>query len=92
MTPDHHSELAHRIEYDDEEDLAFVVIEAVATISEESPATIGPINDVLDPEALCELFAPRGDGKRRAGGVVSFHLGGYRVTVDAAANEVLVYE
>jgi hypothetical protein len=92
MTPDQHNELAHRIEYDDEKDLAFVVIEAVATISESSPDSIGPINDVLDPEALCELFAPRGDGKRRTGGSISFHLDGYRVTVDAAGNEVLVYE
>jgi hypothetical protein len=92
MTPDQHSKLAHRIEYDDEEDLAFVVIEAVATISESAPDAIGPINDVLDPEALCELFAPRGDGKQRTGGSISFHLDGYGVTVDAAGNEVLVYE
>lgn len=92
MTPRQHSELVHRLEYDEGEDLSFVVIETVAAISDASPAEIGPINDVLDPEALCELFGPRADGRARAGGIVSFRFEGYRVEIRAAAGEVLVYE
>ncbi|MDL5361876.1 HalOD1 output domain-containing protein [Halalkalicoccus sp. NIPERK01] len=91
MNAERTTQPVHRIEYDEREDLAFVVVDAVAIASESSHAEIGPLNDVLDPEALCELFGPRADGRSRAGGTVSFHLDGYRVTVDAAEREVLVY-
>lgn len=92
MTANQHSELAHRVEYDERSDLSFVVLEAVATISSSSIAEIGPINDVIDPEALCELFAPRADGQARHGGTVSFRFEECRVEIDAASREVLVYE
>ncbi|KYH27658.1 hypothetical protein HAPAU_03260 [Halalkalicoccus paucihalophilus] len=86
------SEPVHRTEYDDREDLSFVVIDAVAIASGSSHAEIGPLNDVLGPEALCDLFAPRTNGQGRSGGVISFHLDGYRVVIDAATREVRVYE
>lgn len=85
-------ELIHRIEYDEREDLAFVVIDAVATASGSTHAEIGPLNDVLDPEALCDLFGPRADGLGRSGGTISFRFDGYRVVIDAATREVGVYE
>ncbi|MEM4781630.1 MAG: HalOD1 output domain-containing protein [Halalkalicoccus sp.] len=69
-----------------------LVVEAVATVSGSSAAEIGPINDVLDPEALCELFAPKGNGHDREGGVVSFRLEGCHVEIDGTEREVLVYE
>lgn len=84
-------EPTHRTEYDTYEDLAFVVIDAVAIASGTPHAEIGLLNDVLDPEALCELFGPKAGGQGRSGGVVSFHLDDYRVVIDAAVREVLVY-
>ncbi|ADJ16152.1 HalOD1 output domain-containing protein [Halalkalicoccus jeotgali] len=84
-------DLIHRVEYDDREDLAFTVIDAVARASGLPHAEIGPLNDVLDPEALCDLFGPRADGQRRTGGTVSFGFEGYQVTIDAVEREVLVY-
>lgn len=91
MTLNRHSDLIHRTEYDQTEDLAFVVVDAVAIAAEASHAEIGPLNDVIDPEALCELFSPRPDGRDRLGGTISFRLDGYRVTVDATESEVRVY-
>lgn len=92
MNVNYPSEPIHRLEYDDREDLAFVVIDAVAIASGSPHAEIGPLNDVLDPEALCDLFASRADGQGRSGGVISFRLDGYRVVIDAATREVRVYE
>ncbi len=85
------SEPIYRVEYDERGDLTYVVIDPVAVASESSHAEIGPLNDVLDPEALCELFGPRTDGLGRSGGVISFELDGYRVVIDAAEREISVY-
>ncbi|WP_122090545.1 HalOD1 output domain-containing protein [Halalkalicoccus subterraneus] len=92
MRPRQGGEPVHSVEYDEDEDLSFVVIETVAAVSGVPPGAIGPIGDVLDPEALCDLFGPRADGRARTGGVVSFRLEDYRVEIDAAACELLVYE
>jgi hypothetical protein len=40
-----------------------------------------PLYEVINPEALDELFAPRVSGTTRAGGSVSFQYDGYQVTV-----------
>lgn len=92
MVADRRTELVHRVRYSGEIDLAFAVIDAVATISDSPPDEIGPLNDVLDPEALCELFGPTADGRVRLGGTISFELDGYRIAVDAAENEIEIYE
>lgn len=63
------------------------VIEAVAneegiSPTELRPPTYEPLHAAVDPEALDALFGRTGDGTPRAGGTVSFHYCGYRVTVE----------
>lgn len=91
MSASQYDDPAHRVEYEDSDELPFVVASAVATVSSSSVTEIGPINEIVDPEALCELFATRPDGRRRAGGRISFRLDGYRIVVDANDREELVY-
>lgn len=64
------------------------VIEAVAEAEGVSPEELRPptyasLHDVVDPEALDSLFAPRSNGTPRPDGEVSFPFCGYRVTVEA---------
>lgn len=92
MTLHRRDRLVLRTEYEENDDLSFVVVSAVAGISSASIDEIGPINDVLDPEALCELFGPRPDGRTRAGGRISFRLEGYLIEIDAVDRELFVYE
>ncbi|MFC6904943.1 HalOD1 output domain-containing protein [Halalkalicoccus tibetensis] len=92
MSVSQHDEPAHRVEYEESDELSFVVVSAVAAVSSSSITEIGPINDIVDPEALCELFATRPDGQARDGGRVSFRLDGYPIEIDADSREVLVYE
>lgn len=92
MRSNQDGEPVHRVEYDDEADLSFVVIESTAAVSGVSTDAIAPINDVLDSEALCDLFRPRADGRMRSGGTVSFRFEGYRIEIDTTEREVLIYE
>lgn len=92
MTLHQRDRLVLRTEYEEDDDLPFVVVSAVAAVSSASIAEVGPLNDVLDPEALCELFGSRPDGRTRAGGRIAFRLEGYLVEIDAGDRVVVVYE
>ncbi len=83
-------EPAYRRSYED--DVGLAVIEAVATVDDSSPTEIGPLNDVLDPEALDDLFGSTHDGRARAGGVIRFVFEGRPIVIDSACREVVVYE
>ena len=70
------------------------VIEAVANAEGVSPTELQPpeyepLHAAVDPEALDSLFDRKADGAPRAGGTVSFHYCGYRVTVDEAGSVTL---
>ncbi len=45
--------------------------------------------DAVDPDALDALFRPRHDGTPRTGGLLSFPVDGYYVTVDSSG-EILI--
>lgn len=83
-------EPAHRRTYED--DVCLAVIEAVAAVDDSPPTEIGPLNDVLDPEALDDLFGSTCDGRARPGGVIRFVFEGRPVVVDSACRKVVVYE
>ncbi|WP_339103760.1 HalOD1 output domain-containing protein [Haloterrigena salinisoli] len=66
--------------------LSFEVITAVAEREGIDPMEIEPpeyeaLYDVVNPEALDSLFAPREDGTSRGSGRVEFVFCGYRVVV-----------
>ncbi len=75
-----------------EEDVSFAVVEAVSTVTGESPLDVGPLNDVIDPDALNELFGLTDDGRCREGGRVSFPFEGLLVVIDGGRREVRLYE
>ncbi len=76
--------------------LSFEVINAIAEKEEVDttaiePPEYEPLYEVLNPEALDALFAPREDGSPRANGRVKFTYCGYQVTV-TSDGEVKVSE
>lgn len=69
-----------------QQSLSFEIITAIA--AEEGvdttaiePPEYEPLYEVLNPEALDALFAPREDGTPRTNGRVEFSYCGYQVTV-----------
>ncbi|WP_126664839.1 HalOD1 output domain-containing protein [Haloterrigena salifodinae] len=71
--------------------LSFEVISAVAEQEGIDPVEIEPpeydaLYDVINPEALDSLFAPREDGSSRGSGRVEFVFCGYRVVVTSDGN------
>lgn len=68
--------------------LSFAVIDAIATregvdTTEIEPPEYEALYDVLNPEALDALFAPREDGTPRSDGQVEFTYCGYDVVVSS---------
>lgn len=82
---------SYRVEWDasEEVDLGILVVLSVAEVAGVDHSDLTPLNDVVDPDALNAIFAPRKDGIERAGGRVQFSLSGHAVTVDADG-EILV--
>ena len=52
-------------------------------VEEVCPPEYQSLHDVVDPQALDELFAPRADGTPRQMGNVSFRFCGYDVTLES---------
>ncbi|WP_121742873.1 HalOD1 output domain-containing protein [Natronorubrum halophilum] len=78
------------------ESVSFAVIAAIADREGVDPMEIEPpeyeaLYDVINPEALDALFAPREDGSKRASGRVEFPFCGYQVVVNSTG-EVDVLE
>ncbi|WP_312912570.1 HalOD1 output domain-containing protein [Natronosalvus caseinilyticus] len=68
--------------------LSFRIVEAVAREEGVDPVEIEPpeydaLYDVLNPEALDSLFAPREDGTPRSPGEVTFTFCGYEMVVES---------
>lgn len=76
--------------------VSFDVIAAIADAEGVDPTEIEPpeyeaLYDVVNPEALDALFAPREDGTPRTTGRIEFPYCGYYVVVDGDG-EVELYE
>ncbi|WP_049923429.1 HalOD1 output domain-containing protein [Halopiger djelfimassiliensis] len=75
-----------RSEANDMESVSFEVVEAVAEREGVDPTDIEPpeyeaLYEVINPEALDSLFAPREDDTPRTAGRVEFPFCGYHVVV-----------
>lgn len=57
------------------------VVEAVGAAANTTVKQLPILYDVIDPDALDALFAPRPDGTVGFGGRVTFTYAGYRVTI-----------
>lgn len=75
----------HRTTYDPNTDsISEELVQAVATINDADVAELPILADVIDPEALDELFQARSNGRiRDTRGNVVFHYEGHRIRVTA---------
>ena len=66
------------------------VVEAVAAAAGVQPDELDrPLADVIDPDALDQLFDPSLEGAGRAGTTVTFDYAGYTVTVRSGESVVV---
>ena len=63
-----------------EPSIAVLILEAITAREEINPEDCPPLYDVIDPDALDNLFTPTQAGSERHG-KVTFQYCGYRVTV-----------
>lgn len=75
-----------------EGDATLAVIDAVSAAADRPPGEIGPLNDVIDPDALNDVFGSTRDDRRRTGGWIRFPFEGFSVVVDGERREVRLYE
>ena len=64
-----------------DDSLETAIVTHVAAQEDVDPTTLDPLYEVIDPDALGDLFAPQFDGASRTDGQVVFAYSGYRVTV-----------
>lgn len=64
------------------ESVSMAVVRAVSAVEGREPDLLPPLADVLDPDALDRLFAPRSVGTARTGGRISFVYSTCSVTID----------
>ena len=72
------------MEYDigPNESVTSAVKRAVGAVEDRKLCSLQPLADVLDPDALDELFASRPGGRSRTGGRISFVYSNCRVSID----------
>ncbi|WP_435067630.1 HalOD1 output domain-containing protein [Haloplanus sp. C73] len=61
-------------------ELSVTVVHAVLEATGKDPMDVN-LNDVIQPDALNRIFAPKPDGTLRDGGTISFDFAGCHVTV-----------
>jgi hypothetical protein len=64
------------------ESVSTAVVRAVSAVEGREPRTLRPLTDVLNPDALDNLFDSRSNGEPRTGGRLSFIYSNCRVTID----------
>lgn len=67
---------------DPDEAVSTAVVRAVSALRGVDPCSLGPLAEVLNPEALDSLFAPTHDDTPRRGGRVSFVYADCKVAID----------
>lgn len=68
---------------DGERSASASIVRAVAAALDRAPSEMGPLDAVIDPDALESLFSPQTSGDRQAGAHVTFAYEGCDVTVRA---------
>lgn len=57
------------------------IMDALSSIAQKSVSELGPLNEVVDPDALERLFAPQPDGRPRGSGFIHFAIQNFEVSV-----------
>lgn len=65
-----------------DESVSMAVVRAVSAVEGREPSSIRPLGEVIDPDALDDIFDVRHNGHPRPGGSVSFVYSNCRVTID----------
>lgn len=65
------------------------IVLSVAAVADVDHTELTPLNDVVDPDALNSIFAPRKDGVNREGGLVRFTLSAHEITVHSEGRIVI---
>lgn len=68
-------------EIESDEQVSTAVVRAVSAVEGRDPVKMPSLRDVIDPDALNELYGDRADGVPRAGGRLTFEYSDSRVTV-----------
>lgn len=76
------------MEYEIEQDepVSTAVVRTVSAVEGREPCSLQPLSDVIDPDALDALFAPRHNDAPRSGGWVSFGYSSCHVRVHDGAS------
>lgn len=64
------------------ESVSSAVVRAVSAVEGREADSLPPLGNVLDPDALDGLFAPRPEGLARTGGRISFVYSRCSITID----------
>ena len=73
----------------DSRPVSVAVLKALETSTGKDPRSFGPLNDIVDADALDNLFKPTGSGKRRGPGYTTFEIEGYSATVHSDGSVVV---
>lgn len=77
-----HSKPFDERQIEDSDGVAETIVSAISAITDTDPVEMDPIHEVVDVDALEDLFGPTAGGTPRSGGIVSFSYAGCAVTVE----------
>ena len=69
--------------------VSIAVLEALEVSTGRGPETFGPLNDIIDVDALDNLFTPTASGEGRGPGYVTFEIEDHSATVHSDGSVVL---
>lgn len=69
--------------------VSIAVLEALEASTERDAHSFGPLNDIIDVDALDSVFSSTGSGSRRGPGYVTFEIEGHSATVHSDGSVVV---
>lgn len=77
-----------------EDDVTLAVVRAISVATDTPPTEIGPLGEVIDADALNELFAPTllNQAREGRGSGIRFRFEGFLVVIDAGRRDISLYE
>lgn len=76
-------------DWDESRSLSLAVLDALEASTDTDVQELGPLNDIVDADALDTLFSPTSNGGPRGPGYVTFEIGDHVVTVHSDGSIVV---